>query len=97
MTVGEIRKGIESIRRRDFDSAAVLECWLQRLVNDHGDRILAIDGEVAEEWRRLNVPDPVPTVDSLIGATAKVHGLAVATRNVGEMSRTGAHLLDPFR
>jgi hypothetical protein len=31
---------------------------------------------------RLNVPDPLPAVDGLLAATAKVHGLTLATRNV---------------
>jgi len=41
----------------------------------HADRILAIDRVVAEEWGRMNVPDPLPVVDGLLAATAKVAGL----------------------
>jgi hypothetical protein len=33
------------------------------LVASHEDRILPIDRLVADEWGRLNVPDPTPVVD----------------------------------
>lgn len=96
LTVGEIRKGIESVRRRDRRGASALERWLRRLVMEHGDRILPIDLPVAEEWGRLNVPDPLPVVDGLLAATAKVYGLTLATRNVKDIARTGALLMNPF-
>ena len=41
-----------------------------------------IDAAVADRWGALNVPDPVPTVDGLLAATALVHGLVLVTRNV---------------
>jgi toxin FitB len=56
---------------------------------------LAIDIQVAEHWGRLNVPDPVPTVDGLLAATALVHDLVLVTRNVRDVARTGAQVLDP--
>lgn len=96
LTVGEIRRGVERIRRRDRRAAGVLERWVRRLVREHGDRILPIDLTIAEEWGRLNVPDPIPVVDGLLAATAKVHGLTLVTRNVKDVARTGAQLLNPF-
>jgi predicted nucleic acid-binding protein len=96
LTVGEIRRGIESVRRRDRKAANALERWLRRLVMEHGDRILPIDLPVAEEWGRLNVPNPLPVVDGLFAATAKVHGLTLATRNVKDIARSGALLMNPF-
>lgn len=97
LTVGEIRRGIESVRRRDRRAAGALERWLRGLVAEHGDRIVAIDLAVAEEWGRLNVPDPLPVIDGLLAATARVHGLTLATRNVKDVVRTGAQLVDPFK
>ena len=96
LTIGEIRRGIESLRRRDRRAAASLQRWLGRLVRDHGDRILTVDLAVAEEWGRLNVPDPLPVVDGLLAATAKVHQLTLATRNVKDVARTGVPLVNPF-
>ena len=96
LVVGEIRRGIERIRRRDTRAARALDAWLRRLLHGHRDRILAIDEAVAEEWGRLNVPDPIPVVDGLMAATARVHGLTLATRNVKDVARTGVSFVNPF-
>lgn len=45
----------------------------------------------------LNLPDPVPTVDGLLAATALVHDLVLVTRNVRDVANTGVRLLDPSR
>jgi predicted nucleic acid-binding protein len=96
LTIGEIRRGIENVRRRDPPAARSLERWLRRIITDYSDRILPIDQAIAEEWGRLNVPDPVPVVDGLLAATAKIHGLTLATRNVKDVARTGVRLVNPF-
>ena len=96
LTVGEIRRGIDSVRRRDDASARALDRWLRRLVAEHADRILPVDLATAEEWGRLNVPNPVPVIDGLLAATAKVHGLTLATRNVKDVARTGVEFVNPF-
>jgi len=96
LTIGEIRRGVESVRRRDPDSAAALDSWLARLDDAYGDRILAVDRTVAEEWGRMNVPDPLPVVDGLLAATARVAGLTFVTRNVADVKSSGVELFDPF-
>lgn len=97
LVLGEIRRGIESIRRRDTPSALALEQWLDRLTADFGERVLPIDARVADRWGKLNVPDPVPTVDGLLAATALVHELILVTRNVRGVANTGVRVLDPSR
>jgi len=96
LTVGEIRRGIELKRRRDEVSARHLEIWLQGLLGSFESRILPVDGRVAEVWGRLNVPDPRPTVDTLLAATAIVHGLTLVTRNVDDVAGTGVKVFNPF-
>lgn len=96
LTIGEIRRGVESVRRRDPDSAASLDRWLAHLSEGHADRILPVDRAIAEEWGRMNVPDPLPVVDGLLAATARVLGLTLVTRNVADVEATGVELLDPF-
>lgn len=66
------------------------------MISQHEERILAVDREIAEEWGRLSVPDPLPVIDGLLAATAKVRGLTLATRNVRDVARTGVPLIDPF-
>lgn len=95
LVLGEIRRGIESIRRRDAPAALALEQWLIRLATGFGERILPIDVRVADRWGALNVPDPIPTVDGLLAATALVHDLTLVTRNVKDVAPTGVRTLDP--
>lgn len=96
LVVGELRRGVESIRRRDRGAADGLAQWLESLVERFGDRLLPIDTAVANRWGELNVPDPFPTVDGLLAATALVHDLTLVTRNVRDVARTGVRLFDPF-
>lgn len=96
LVLGEVRQGIERIRRRDPRGAAALERWAVTVMEGHGDRVLPVDLEVARAWGPLNVPDPLPTIDGLLAATALVHGCVLVTRNVKHVGRTGATVLNPF-
>lgn len=96
LILGEIRKGIENIRRRDRPAAEALEGWFQELVATHSDRILPIDQPVADQWGRFNVPDPLPVLDGLLAATASVYSLTLVTRNLKHVERTGVDCLNPF-
>lgn len=96
LVVGEIRRGIEAIRRRDATAAAALEQWLARVCENFRDRVLPLDLAIAKRWGTLNVPDPVPTVDGLLAATALVHEMTLVTRNVHDVERTGVRILNPF-
>lgn len=96
LTLGEIRRGIESIRRRDAKAATALDSWLGRIHALHGDRIIGIDQAIAEEWGRMSVPDPISPIDGLLAATAQVNGLTLATRNTGDVEATGVECFDPF-
>lgn len=97
LSVGEIRQGIERLRRRDPAQAEVFERWLTTLRRDFQDRILPVTTVVAEAWGRLNAPAPLPVIDSLLAATALVHDLTFVTREAERLQRTGVPLLDPWR
>jgi predicted nucleic acid-binding protein len=96
LAVGEIRRGIEAVRRRDGARAAALDQWLARLVRDHGERILPVDRQVAEEWGRLTAVRAASVVDVLLAATARVHGLTLVTRNIRDVQWTGVSCVNPF-
>jgi len=96
LVIGEIRRGIERIHLRDLQAATTLETWLTQVVTQHRDRILAVNREVAEEWGRMTATRSLPTIDSLLAATAKIHGLTLVTRNVTDMAATGVPYLNPF-
>jgi toxin FitB len=96
LTVGEIRRGIESIHRRDRARALALNRWFHALVTEYEARILLVDRKVAEEWGRMNAAVTLPAIDSLLAATAHVHGLTFVTRNTKDVTRTGVPCLNPF-
>jgi predicted nucleic acid-binding protein len=96
LTLGEIRKGIENILRRDKAAADALERWFQELEESLADHILPVDQAIAEQWGRFNVPDPLPMLDSFLAATASVYGLTLVTRNLKDVERTGVDCLNPF-
>lgn len=96
LTLGEIRLGVELLRRRDPAQADQIGKWLDGLRASYRDHLIDIDEDVADEWGRLNVPDPVPVVDGLLAASAKVRGWTLATRNVADLRRCGVQLFNPF-
>ena len=96
LVIGEIRQGIERLQRRDPIQAQAYERWLGALRTEYADRILPVTEEVAEEWGRLNAIDPLPVIDGLLAATAKVLGLTFVTRNTVDVARTGVALFNPF-
>lgn len=96
LVIGELRIGIEGLRRRDAVSAAHLDRWLHELVHRHAERVLPVDAAVADRWGRLNVPDRLSAVDGMLAATALVHSLTLVTRNVRHVRTTGVRHLDPF-
>jgi toxin FitB len=96
LTVGEIRLGIERLRRKDAALAIGLEQWLTGLREAYADRIVGLDEQSAQEWGRLNVPDPVPVIDGLLAASAKTRGWVLVTRNIADLRRSGVTLINPF-
>lgn len=96
IAIGEMRRGVELLRRRDIVAAAALDQWLIRLTESFGDRVLPVDLAVTERWGQLGIPDPLPVADGLIAATALVHDLTLVTRDTRDIARTGVRSVDPF-
>jgi toxin FitB len=97
ISIGEIIKGIERLapgKRR-----SVLEDWLNVLTTDaFKARVIPVDEVIAAEWGRLSVEvrRPLPCADSLLAATARVHGLTVATRNVRDFVDFRVSVMNPW-
>lgn len=96
LTLGEIRKGIESVRPRDPMKAGALERWLREVSDVFGARVLGVDPAVADAWGRMSASRSVPVIDALLAATAQVHGLVLVTRNTADVSGLGVRTLNPF-
>jgi predicted nucleic acid-binding protein len=96
MTIGEFRKGLARLRRKDPERAYGLAQWLDRLLAPYESRVLPVTPEIANVWGELNDPEPLPIIDAYIAATAIVHDMVLVTRNVKDFERTGVRLLNPF-
>jgi predicted nucleic acid-binding protein len=96
VTLGELQAGIEITRERDPDKAAEIGTWVDRIAELY--RILPVDGRAFRIWARLMHRQPTDLgLDALIAATAIVHDLTVATRNVRDFRRFGVAILDPWK
>ncbi len=97
VTVGELRRGVESIRYRgDVRQANQLEKWLEVLMAGYQDHILDINQDIAQLWGRLRAPHPENALDKQIAATALIYELTVVTRNHKDFVKTGVRVLNPF-
>ncbi len=96
LVIGELRTGVERRRRRDPQTAQVLEQWLNGIEQNFAERILPIDTPTGDQWGRLNGGDPLPCIDSLLAATAIRHDLILVTRNIKDTQSTGVRYLNPF-
>ena len=97
LTIGEIRKGVE--RLADSSRREKLRLWLEHdLRNWFGPRILPIGPEVADRWGRLlaDAGRPVPSIDSLLAATALHHELRIVSRNVKDFEFSGVEVINPW-
>ncbi len=95
VTIGEIQAGFEMTREQDRAKAEALEAWLDQVVATY--RVLAMDAPVFRESARLRhrISDTL-IEDAMIAATAVVHNLSVATRNVRDFAAFNVPVLNPF-
>lgn len=98
VVIGEVRFGILLLPKGKRRKG--LERWF-----DAGVRRLQCipwDAETGLRWAELLAVlrasgRAMPIKDSLIAATALVHGLTVVTRNRSDFARAGVKILDPFQ
>ena len=100
ITLAEIQQGIELLA--EGKRRAQLEEWLkQDLEAWFSGRILPVDRRVAARWASLEAQGartgmPLPTVDSLIAATALAYDLTIVTRNTRDFEGVGATIVNPW-
>jgi toxin FitB len=97
LSLGEIRKGVEQMP--DGDRREKLRLWLEHdLVAWFGTRVLPVDMPIADRWSRLLalVGRPVPSIDSLLAATALHHELRIVTRNQKDFDYPGLQVVNPW-
>ena len=92
----EIEVGALRLKRRDVVQGQILLDWLNGLRERYRNRKLVVDDRVAAACAPMHVPDPRSYQDALIAATALVHDLTVATRNVKDFEPLGVRVFDPW-
>ena len=96
LSVGEIRKGIELLRRKSPDQCPAFERWLDSILTLYDKEILPITVTVANRCGNLMAVRPLPVIDGLLAATALEHNLTLVTRNTADFAQTGVRLHNPF-
>ena len=96
LVLGEIRRGVELLRRREPARAQALDAWLGGLVGEYADRVLPISAPVAAAWGQLSAQRPLPAIDGLMLATAQVYGLTLVTREARSFTDLGVSTLSPW-
>lgn len=100
VTLGELEKGIARLPVSARRSR--IERWVRHdLAARFEGRLLDVDRQVAERWGAISGAaeargTPLPVIDALIAASARVHDLEVVTRNTADLERCGARCLNPW-
>ncbi len=96
VSIGEVQAGIELTRRQDATKAREIEGWLDHIEDSY--QVLPMDIACFREWGRLRIQKPASILeDAMIAATARIHGLTVATRNAREFKEFDIQIFNPFR
>jgi toxin FitB len=101
LTIGEIRKGIDSLPRSN--KRGLLESWLANdLVLRFAGRILQVNLDIAERWGLISARAkiagaPLAVIDGLMAATALHHNLTFVTRNTKDVRVAGINMLNPWQ
>lgn len=100
ITIGEISRGIEKLP--ESKRKQELQRWLKEdLLVRFDDKVLPLDTDILIQWGILSarlegIGITLPSMDSLIAATALTHNLTLITRNEGDFKNTGIEIVNPW-
>ncbi len=96
VTLGEIRKVLENLRKEDTIQSIVFERWLETLQQTFWERLLWIDPDISNEWGKLQAMRSLPPQQGYLAATALRQDLTLVTKEVGVYQGLGIEVLNPF-
>jgi hypothetical protein len=95
ITIGELWQGISGLPQGRKRRA--LEAMFELIPDRFHNRIIPVDYAIAMKFGAIQAQaGPLPSVDTLIAATAITRHLTLVSRNSKDMARTGATILDPW-
>ncbi len=101
ITIGEIEKGISKLptsRRKSI----IIEWLHEDLLIRFNNRIVNLDLDILFQWGKMSASLELkglkmPSIDSLIAATAKHNKFCLVTRNIKDFENCGIELLNPWK
>ena len=96
LSIGEIRKGIELLRRKAPDQCPAFENWLDSIRANYRENIVPLSESIMDEWGVMMALKTLPALDSLIAATARNLNLTLVTRNEKDFQGVGLTVVNPF-
>lgn len=96
VTLYEIRRGICAQAKTNPVFAHELSEWRNSLRHSFSGNVLPVTEEIADEWGRISFSMHNTSADNIIAATAKIHNLVVATRNIKHFRQTGVACVNPW-
>jgi len=96
VAVAELQFGAELTRLQDQAKAAELDSWIDQIVSTY--QVIAMDAACFREFARL-IQGHSDTLreDAMIAATARIHGMTIATRNERDFQSFAVPVFNPFR
>jgi toxin FitB len=95
VTLGEIQAGIEITREQDPAKASEIEAWADQLATTWN--VLPMDAATFRVWAKfMHRRTDALNEDAMIAATARVHGLQIATRNIRDFKEFGVPIFNPY-
>ena len=96
VTIGELQAGVELTPKNDAVKALEIENWLAMVESSYA--ALPMDSACFREWAQLMAGKSSELIeDAMIAATARVHGLQVATRNGRDFRELQVEAFNPFQ
>ena len=98
LTLGEMRRGVPDM----VDGARktrILHFLEKEYLEWFEDRVLSVDVRVADMWGVLEARSSrtLPTIDTLLAATALAHAMVLVTRNTKDFEIAGLNVLNPWK
>jgi len=81
LSLGEIRKGIELLRKKSPEPCLAFENWITTLRTEYEVDILTVTNTISDYWGHMMAKQTKPVIDGLIAAIAFVYKLTLVTRN----------------
>jgi predicted nucleic acid-binding protein len=84
------------LNRDHFAFMRALRAWFNAVLEAFEGLVLPLTRKAAMRCAPIRVTNPKDYRDSILAATALVHGFTIVMRNVRDYERTGAKLLNPW-